>query len=179
MERAGAAPCGFATPHASQEPPEHIVVAESGISALSAWELLPAAYQAGTGIVSTAGGISHAGREKLEAVLLKMVAHHGAGVPILVDATDVGEKSTEARTAWLTALAERLGVQYQRAVPQTEGLTDWNEELQAGKANGWQPQEATQQPQDAAEAQPSTVEAPEAALDAPEDPQEVRRGRGR
>ena len=136
-----------AAPHGSQEPPAQIIVAESGISGLSAWEMLDADAQPHTAIASTGGRFSAAGEAKLERVLARMVEHHREqGAPVLVDATDMGEKPTETRTAWLRDLAERTGAIYYRAVPTQEGVTDWNEELAALKA-AREAQEAAQNAQ--------------------------------
>ena len=158
-----------AMPHGSRETPTHVIVAESGTDAISAWEMVPDDLKPTTAIISTAGVASEAGREKLERVLAQMVQHYGAGVPILVDVSDVGERGTEARTAWLRGLADSMGLLYERVVPTQEGVKDWNEELGRVKA--------AQRAQGAAALLP-TMEADQPDPEPPDEPKTGVRGRG-
>ena len=156
----------IAVPQDTQEPPERLIVAESGISGYSAWEMLPEELRPTTGVASSGGQFSEAGRIKLERALRRMVEHHGN--PILIDATDTGEQGTVARTAWLKRLAEHVGAQYFRAAPDAK---DWNEELANAKAGI---QETAQTDQEA----DSSSQSAEAYVLDPEEPDGPQAGPG-
>ena len=113
-----------------------LLVAESFVSALSAWELLPEDQRRITAVASTAGTISVAGAARLERVLTwlrnEQVQRGGKQTVWLLDASDQGEASTEARTTFLNAMAEQAGVGYWRYQPPGESQ-DWNDALAAAK----------------------------------------------
>ncbi len=123
--------------------PRELMVAESFIDALSAWELAPDDVRTRSGVASTGGAISEAGKNKLLLALTRMKEQHkGLTTVRLVDLTDVGERATAARTDFLRDLAERAGVEYRRITPSHENTKDWNEELVATKAIAQAAQEA-------------------------------------
>ncbi len=112
-----------------------LIVAESFVSGLSAWEMLPANQRMITGIASTGGTISAAGTKQLEQLLVGMRDHHvqeRTGRKVwLLDASDQGEARTAQRTASLMAMAESVGVSCWRYAPRQ--AQDWNDALAQAK----------------------------------------------
>ncbi len=112
-----------------------LVVAESFISGLSAWELLPANQRMITGIASTGGAISAAGIKQLEQLLVRMREQHvqvRTGRKVwLLDGSDQGEARTVQRTTFLKAMADSVGVSYWRYAPRQ--AHDWNDALAQAK----------------------------------------------
>lgn len=110
-----------------------ILVAESVIDALSAWQRLDADKQRHTLLVSTAGALSGAGKAKLMRLVRETQQERWRagcrGKVVLADASDVGEAGTQARVDALYALSAYLGAGYERLAPPTG--KDWNETLLA------------------------------------------------
>ena len=133
----------FAVPENGEPLPQHLVVAESFIDALSVWEMIPADAQPHMGLASIAGVISAATQDLLERSLVRMVELHQASTgitPILLDVTHADEITSPACTVWLSDLAKRAGAEYRREVP-SYMVKDWNEELKLVKADAREAQE--------------------------------------
>ena len=111
-----------------------LIVAESFVSALSAWELLSVEERMVTGLVSTTDAISSAGVARLGRLLVGMREHHAreqTGEPIwLYDASDQGEARTAVRTKLLAEIAEQAEINYWRYQPPAQG---WNDALAEAK----------------------------------------------
>ena len=104
--------------------PTQIIVAESFIDSLSAWQMLPATERATTAVASTGGSLCAASISKLARALERI-----PGATVL-DATDRGERTTEQRTAQLRLAVEATGGAYSRLEP-PPGQKDWNDALRA------------------------------------------------
>ncbi len=119
------------------EPIQVVVVNDTALDAVSAWQCLDPATQPETMVISTAGNFSAAG-EKLLPLLIQQLHDERnrtgtvQGKLTLVDASDVGEAGTEEREGILQAIAAAMEMRYVRWEP-TEGCKDWNEVVQAAK----------------------------------------------
>ena len=139
--------------------PEQIIVADSFLDAMSAWESFAPELRSTVAVASTGGRPSAAGEDKLRRSLARMVEIHPEIVPVLLDASDVGETDENRRAAWLQKLAEETGTVYRRLAP-SQGK-DWNECLMATK----RAQEAARTDADVS-----------AYLSAPDEPEEPSQG---
>ena len=123
-----------------------ILVAESVIDALSAWQALDAEKRSRTLLVSTAGSLSEAGKAKLMRLVREAQQEQsragGRGKIVIADASDVGEAGTQAREDALYSLSAYLGAGYERLSPPTG--KDWNEAV-VSQRNFAQAQWAAQQ----------------------------------
>ena len=112
--------------------PTCILVAESFISALSAWESLSDDQRQRTMIVSTAGSFAAAGLARLEK-LVAWAHRQALGRKLwLLNASDQDEAQTDQRAAVLRDVAERMGISYHRYAP-PEASQDWSDALARSK----------------------------------------------
>ena len=127
------------------------MVAESAVDALSAWQRLDPETQGCTQIISTGGSFSGAGKAKLRRLIEEAkeeCRRAGGGKLPLVDASDVGEATTQVREDTLHAFADNQGVKYVRWAPD-DGCKDWNDVVIAER----RAQEAQEAAQEAASAE--------------------------
>ena len=108
----------------SNEPPERIILAESFVDALSAWQMLPREQQASTALASTGGALCEGNLAKLSRLLARL-----PGVKVL-DCTDQGERTTAKRVEQIRGAVESAGCPYRRLEPPGQAK-DWNDAVQA------------------------------------------------
>ena len=165
--------------HASPRPGDAtmaIMVADTPVGALSAWQRLDPATQRRTMIVSTTDDFSEAGKRKLSRLIQQArqecVRAYRCKL-VLIDASDVGKATTEAREGTLYALAASHGAKYERWG--TGVGNDWHDALVADRRAQEAEEEAAREDA-SAEAARESDHAPDPG---PEETQGESRTRGR